>query len=75
VGEANGFSSTFPGSLGSDASASSLALKLGRGLDIGLSHHFAARLLQADWLRTQFSNGTTNVQSGIQLGTGVVMKF
>ena len=31
--------------------------------------------IQADWVRTQFPNGTSNVQNNIQVGTGVVIHF
>lgn len=75
VGEANGFHSVFPTSTGVDSSADSLALQVGGGVNVPLSHHVAVRAIEADWLRTQLPNSTTGVQNNLRLGAGLVFKF
>jgi hypothetical protein len=75
IGEAHGFNSYFPSSTGVQTDYNSFALQVGGGVDLGLSHHFAVRVIQADWLRTQFPNSTTNVQNSLRLGAGIVVRF
>lgn len=75
LGEANAFNSVFPTKLATTDSASTFAEQFGGGIDLGLSRRFAVRVVQADWLRTQFPNTTTNVQNHLQLGAGLVLKF
>jgi hypothetical protein len=75
LGEANAFHSSLPSTQGVTDSANSLALQVGGGIDVGLSRRFAFRALQAEWLRTQLQNGTTNVQNHLQLGSGLVLRF
>lgn len=75
IGEAHGFNSYFPTTGGSLTDYNSFALQVGGGLDIGLSRHFAVRAFQADWLRTQFPNSTTNIQNTLRIGAGVVLRF
>ncbi len=72
IGEAHGFYSTFPGRPGASTNALSFALQLGGGVDIGLSHHFALRAVEGDWLRTQLPNSTTNVQNDFRIASGIV---
>jgi hypothetical protein len=75
LGEANAFHSSLPSTQGVTDSANSLALQVGGGIDVGLSRRVAFRALQAEWLRTQLQNGTTNVQNHLQLGSGLVLRF
>jgi hypothetical protein len=75
VGEANGFRSLFPAPVAAQDSANGLATQLGGGVDLTLSRRFAARILQASWLRTQLPNATNNVQNTLNLGAGFVLKF
>ncbi len=75
IGEAHGFNSYFPTAAGSLTDYNSFALQVGGGLDIGLSRHFAVRAFQADWVRTQFPNSTTNIQNTFRIGAGVVVRF
>jgi hypothetical protein len=75
IGEAHGFNSYFPTATGSLTDYNSFALQVGGGIDIGLSRHFAVRALQADWLRTQFPNSTTNIQNTFRIGAGLVLRF
>lgn len=75
VGSAWGFDSYFPSSTGATREAASLALQVGGGVDLGLTRHLGIRVLQADWLRTQLPNGTTNVQNTLRLGAGIVFRI
>lgn len=75
IGQAWGFNSYFPSTSGVQTDYNSFALQAGGGVDIGLSRHFAVRAFQADWLRTQFSNATTNVQNSFRLASGIVLRI
>lgn len=72
IGEAHGFYSIFPGRPGASTNALSFALQLGGGVDVALSHHFSLRAVEADWLRTQLPNSTTNVQNDFHIASGIV---
>jgi peptidoglycan-associated lipoprotein len=74
-GQAWGFNSFFPTASGGETDHMSVAMALGGGVDIGLSRHLGVRAFQADWVRTQFPNGTTDVQNTLRLGAGVVFRF
>jgi hypothetical protein len=74
-GQAWGFNSYFPDPSGAQRDATTSALQVGGGVDIGWSRHLGIRVLQADWVRTQFPNGTTNVQNTLRLGAGVVFRI
>jgi hypothetical protein len=83
AGESNGFHSLFSegsgpvGSVnaGTTSSSNALAVDVGGGLDVHLSHRFAIRAFRASYLRTQFPNTTTNVQNSLSLSAGLVMRF
>jgi hypothetical protein len=75
IGESHGWNSYFPSLTGEQTAYNSFALQVGGGVDIGLSGHFAIRAIQADWLRTQFPNSTTNVQNSFRLAAGIVLRF
>jgi hypothetical protein len=75
IGESHGWNSYFPSTSGVTTSYNSFALQVGGGVDLGLSRHFAVRAIQADWLRTQFPNSTTNVQNSLRLAAGIVIRF
>ena len=72
MGEMNGFDGLYPAPKEPITSANSLALQFGGGLDIRLSRHFSFRALNADLLRSNLPDGTTNVQNNLRLGTGLV---
>ena len=72
VGEANGFRGFYPALPSSSSSASSLAIQTGGGMDLGISQHLSLRILQADWLRTQLPNSSTNVQNNLRMAAGIV---
>ncbi|MGH9600051.1 MAG: hypothetical protein ACRD27_09305 [Terracidiphilus sp.] len=75
AGLAFGFNSAFPAPAASNASANGLAVLAGGGLDVAVRRHFAVRLLEADWLRTQLPNGVTNVENDLRIGAGVTLHF
>ena len=75
IGEAHGFNSYFPTPAASLTDYNSFALQVGGGADIGLSRHIAVRAFQADWLRTQFPNSTTNVQNTFRVAAGIALRF
>jgi hypothetical protein len=75
IGEANGFKSIFVATGGAIPSANTFALQIGVGVDYSLGRHFAYRVVEANWTRTQFQNTTTNVQNQMQLSSGVALRF
>lgn len=75
IGESHGWNSYFPSISGAQTSYNSFALQVGGGIDVGLSRHFAVRAIQADWLRTEFPNSTTNVQNSFRLAAGIVLRL
>jgi peptidoglycan-associated lipoprotein len=83
VGEANGFHSLFTegsGPVGSvnagvTSSANALAVETGGGVDVRLNRRLAVRVLQGNYLRTQFPNATTNVQNSFSVGAGLVLRL
>lgn len=75
VGESRGIDGVFPSSTGALSEWNSLALQVGGGVDLRVSRHFAVRPIQADWIRTQFPNGGTNVQNSVRLAAGVVLRL
>lgn len=75
AGEANGLHSVFPGASGANDSADSLALYVGGGVNLHLKRRFALRAIEANWLRTQMPNATTNVQNNLRLGAGLIYTF
>jgi hypothetical protein len=75
LGQAWGFNSYFPDPSRVKTDANSLALQVGGGMDLGLTRHIGLRVFQADWVRTQLPNGTTNVQNTLRLGAGIVFRL
>jgi outer membrane protein OmpA-like peptidoglycan-associated protein len=54
------------------------AMTAGAGLDIKLRHHFAIRVIQAEYLLTDFENLTTGAsatQNDMRLSSGIVFRF
>jgi hypothetical protein len=66
-------------------SANSFAMAFGGGIDIGLTRHLAIRVVQVDYLRTQFnatdalttglSSSLGNRQNSFRYSTGIVFRF
>jgi outer membrane protein OmpA-like peptidoglycan-associated protein len=56
----------------------SFAMTAGGGLDIGMNRHFAIRLVQAEYLMTNFENrntGKSALQNDMRLSSGIVFRF
>ncbi len=75
IGEANAWNSLFPQPRGAVTDFNTFALQVGGGVDLRVGRHFAVRPIQADWVRTQFPNGTTDVQNSLRLGAGIVLRI
>jgi hypothetical protein len=75
VGEAIAFNGLFPHPPGLETSANSLAVIAGGGVEMSLSHRFAVRALEANWMHTQLPNGADNAQNALILGAGFVYRF
>jgi|SRR6187402_28843 len=75
VGDARGTHSLFPTSTGVVTDIDALAIQVGGGVDLRASRRLSVRALQADWVRTQFPNGTTNVQNTLRLGAGLIFRL
>ena len=58
---------------GDAASRSGFAMMLGGGLDIGMRKGIGFRVVQADWLSTNFSGTTRN--RNVRASAGLVLKF
>lgn len=74
VGNTNGFNSVFPHVYGYTTNAQSMAAVVGGGMNVRQSSRLAWRLFEADWLRTQVPNATTNAQNDFRLGFGIVYR-
>jgi hypothetical protein len=75
AGEAHGMNSIFPSGAVFNSSGNSLALEIGGGVNLPLARHFSVRAFDANWLRTQLPNATTNMQNNLRLGAGIVYRF
>jgi len=53
-------------------SDNSFAMALGGGVDASITRHLSLRLVQADWLRTDFSSTS---QNNARISTGIVYRF
>jgi hypothetical protein len=58
---------------GSGTSTTDFAMMAGGGLDLGLRKGIGWRIIQADWLSTQFGGSTNN--KNFRVATGIVLKF
>jgi hypothetical protein len=75
IGESHAWNTLIPQSGGAISTYNAFALQAGGGVDLRLGRHFALRPIQADWIRTQFPNATTNVQNNLRLGAGIVFRI
>lgn len=75
LGGAHASGSFASDSSGFAGSANSFAVIAGGGLDIAITRHFAVRALEADYYRTQFSNGLNDRQNNLRLSAGVIFRF
>jgi hypothetical protein len=71
LGGVHAFSGAFPSSTGLTATANSFALQAGGAINLVLSRRIGARLLQADYVRTQLPNNYSKSQNDLRLAIGV----
>jgi outer membrane immunogenic protein len=71
---ASGTLSKLPNPLNNNATLAFAAV-LGGGVDLKAGHHFAWRLVEADYLPTTFDNGSNNHQNNFRLASGAVFRF
>jgi opacity protein-like surface antigen len=62
---------------GSSDSQNAFAMAVGGGVDVSVSHHFAVRPVQVDYLLTRFSETGTGAESqnNLRVSTGIVFRF
>jgi outer membrane protein OmpA-like peptidoglycan-associated protein len=70
-GYVHGFDGLYPAAGATTDSASSFALEAGGGLNLLLTKHFGLRLLEADYVRDELPNATTDSQNDLRLAFGV----
>jgi hypothetical protein len=75
LGIARGSASYFPSATTYTTTSSSFVWKAGGGVDFDLSHRFGVRIVQAQFMRTRFPNGSSNEQNHLDLTSGVVVHF
>ena len=56
-------------------SANSFATALGGGVDVNFNKHIGARLFQAEYLMTRFTDGNNNKQNNMRASAGLVLHF
>jgi outer membrane protein OmpA-like peptidoglycan-associated protein/opacity protein-like surface antigen len=59
-------------------SQDSFAMTAGGGLDLKVHHHFAIRIIQAEYLMTKFASyttGSTALQNDVRLSAGIVFRM
>lgn len=71
IGVAHGFDSVFPSATGTTTTANSFASSTGGGLAVNWRHGITLRLIETDYLRTGFPNGTTSAQNQFLLDSGL----
>ncbi len=75
VGAAHGFDGYFPTAATFSTTGNSFAFSTGGGVDVALSDHISARILQADYLYTQLPNAAGDRQNNVRLGAGLVFRI
>ena len=61
--------------IGVSDTENAFAMALGGGLDVKASNSIAIRVVQAEYVRTQFTDGADNRQNSIRLSGGIVFRF
>jgi outer membrane immunogenic protein len=76
VGGVHGFDAPFPNSSGAlSSSANALAVLLGGGVDIAVSHRFAIRAVQVDYGLNHLPNNANNSENLLRVSAGVVFRI
>ncbi len=71
-GVAHGFDGLYPSGNTVKSSDNSFAIQAGGGLNYYFSRHWGVRLMEADYVRTQFPNAADDVQNDLRLAFGVI---
>jgi outer membrane immunogenic protein len=75
-GGVHAFNSEFPSSsTGVKTSAGSFAMQTGAGVNLFFFRNFSARLLEADYVRTELPNSLADTQNDLRLSFGVSYHF
>ncbi|HEY6252349.1 MAG TPA: outer membrane beta-barrel protein [Candidatus Angelobacter sp.] len=61
--------------IGISGSQNAFAAALGGGIDAKFGHHFAFRLIQAEYVLTKFNDGVNNRQNNARISTGLVYRW
>ena len=72
LGAAHAGGSAFSGTA---SSTNAFAATLGGGLQLGLNHAVALRVVDADYFLTKFPNGGNDHQNNLRLSVGIVFRF
>jgi peptidoglycan-associated lipoprotein len=75
VGEASGFGGLYPSPTGPVSSRNSLAVRAGGGFELQLHDRLGIRLIEADWLHTQFPDAANNFQNDFYLDAGLFFRL
>jgi len=75
VGEVFAFNTLIPMKPFPIASDNGLAVLAGGGMNLRATPHVGIRVFEADWLRTDLANTTTNAQNSLRAGAGVTFNF
>jgi outer membrane immunogenic protein len=76
VGGVHGFDAPFPNSSGTlYSSASALAVLVGGGVDIAVSHRFSIRALQVDYGLNHLPNNANNNENLLRVSAGIVFRI
>jgi outer membrane protein OmpA-like peptidoglycan-associated protein len=74
-GVAHGFDGLYPSGNSVKSSDNAFAIQAGGGLNYYFTRHWGLRLLEADYVRTEFSNAGDDEQTDLLLAAGVVYHF
>jgi hypothetical protein len=70
-GWVHGFDGLYPATSGATASAKSMAMQVGGGLNLYITRNFGVRILQADYVRMALPNAAANAQNDLRLSFGL----
>ncbi len=72
-GGVHGFDGVYPNGSSTSASANAFSLQAGVGLNYWFKRNLGLRLFEADYVRTQLSNGGSNSQNDLRLSFGLTV--
>jgi hypothetical protein len=76
VGTVHGFDAPFPNGSGTlSNSANALAILVGGGIDIAVSHRFAIRAVQVDYGLNHLPDNANNSENLLRISTGVIFRI